>query len=200
MKKQNFIITSLFLFWVIGITTAQTITGKVTNIHAQAIDGATVILQTIDSTFVDAVITDTTGYFRFNRQPASYRLIFQHIMYETLLLTTTGEDAGTITLKSKDYALDEVIVKGERPLVKVEEGKLSYDLSQLTTHRIVNNAYEILQQLPGCTGNKRQPFISRHTQSEHYFKRKAHNNESRTVDHFIKKHSGFTCRKGRNYV
>mgnify|MGYP000016587073 FL=1 len=119
------------------------------NIHAQAIDGATVILQTIDSTFVDAVITDTTGCFRFNRQPASYRLIFQHIMYETLLLTTTGEDTGTITLKSKDYALDEVIVKGERPLVKVEEGKLSYDLSQLTTHRIVNNAYEILQQLPG---------------------------------------------------
>lgn len=41
MKKQNFIITSLFLFWVIGTTTAQTITGKVTNIHAQAIDGAT---------------------------------------------------------------------------------------------------------------------------------------------------------------
>ena len=199
MKKQNFIITSLFLFWVIGTSTAQTITGKVTNIHAQAIDGATVILQTIDSTFVDAVITDTTGYFRFNRQPASYRLIFQHIMYEPLL-TTTGEDAGTITLKSKDYALDEVIVKGERPLVKVEEGKLSYDLSQLTTHRIVNNAYEILQQLPGVQEIKRQPFISRHTQSEHYFKRKAHNNESRTVDHFIKKHSGFTCRKGRNYV
>lgn len=28
MKKQNFIITSLFLFWVIGTTTAQTITGK----------------------------------------------------------------------------------------------------------------------------------------------------------------------------
>ena len=199
MKKQNFIITSLFLFWVIGTTTAQTITGKVTNIHAQAIDGATVILQTIDSTFVDAVITDTTGCFRFNRQPASYRLIFQHIMYETLLLTTTGEDAGTITLKSKDYALDEVIVKGERPLVKVEEGKLSYDLSQLTTHRIVNNAYEILQQLPGVQ-EINGPFIGRRTQSEHYSKRKTHNNESRTVSHFIKKHSGFTCRKGRSYV
>lgn len=68
MKKQNFIITSLFLFWVIGTTTAQTITGKVTNIHAQAIDGATVILQTIDSTFVDAVITDTTGYFRLTTE------------------------------------------------------------------------------------------------------------------------------------
>lgn len=29
MKKQNFIITSLFLFWIIGTTAAQTITGKV---------------------------------------------------------------------------------------------------------------------------------------------------------------------------
>ena len=162
MKKQNFIITSLFLFWVIGTTTAQTITGKVTNIHAQAIDGATVILQTIDSTFVDAVITDTTGYFRFNRQPASYRLIFQHIMYETLLLTTTGEDAGTITLKSKDYALDEVIVKGERPLVKVEGGKLSYDLSQLTTHKIVLQRKK-KNALTGCRAAtaraERKPYI-----------------------------------------
>ena len=91
MKKQNFIITSLFLFWVIGTTTAQTITGKVTNIHAQAIDGATVILQTIDSTFVDAVITDTTGCFRFNRQPASYRLIFQPVSYTHLTLPTNRE-------------------------------------------------------------------------------------------------------------
>jgi len=162
MKKQNFIITSLFLFWVIGTTTAQTITGKVTNIHAQAIDGATVILQTIDSTFVDAVITDTTGYFRFNRQPASYRLIFQHIMYETLLLTTTGEDAGTITLKSKDYALDEVIVKGERPLVKVEEGKLSYD-----------RHYKIFC-VNGNTGfrNESRIFYFIHLQNEEAYERK----------------------------
>ena len=56
MKKQNFIITSLFLFWIIGTTAAQTITGKVINIHAQAIDGATVILQTIDSTFVSSPV------------------------------------------------------------------------------------------------------------------------------------------------
>lgn len=112
MKKQNFIITSLFLFWIIGTTAAQTITGKVINIHAQAIDGATVILQTIDSTFVDAVITDTTGCFRFNRQPASYRLIFQHIMYETLLLTTTGEDTGTITLKVKIMPWTKLSSKG----------------------------------------------------------------------------------------
>ena len=33
--------------------------------------------------------------------------------------------------------------------MKVEEGKLSYDLSRLIEHKVVNNAYESLQQLPG---------------------------------------------------
>ena len=149
MEKQIFIITLLFLFLATGTATAQTISGKVTDTNAHPIDGATVVLQTMDSTFVDAVITDSTGYFKFNRQPIPYRLIFQHIMYETFLLTAQSQDSGNIVLKSKDYALDEVIIKGERPLVKVEEGKLSYDLSQLTAHKVVNNAYETLQQLPG---------------------------------------------------
>lgn len=149
MKKQIFIITLLFLFLATGTATAQTITGKVTDTRAQSIDGATVVLQTIDSTFVDAAITDSTGCFKFNQQPVAYRLIFQHIMYETFQLTTTGEDAGTVVLKSKEYALDEIVISGERPLVKVEQGKLSYDLSQLAAHKVVNNAYETLQQLPG---------------------------------------------------
>lgn len=110
--KSKILSSHRYFIWIIGTTAAQTITGKVINIHAQAIDGATVILQTIDSTFVDAVITDTTGCFRFNRQPASYRLIFQHIMYETLLLTTTGEDTGTITLKVKIMPWTKLSSKG----------------------------------------------------------------------------------------
>ena len=42
--------------------------------------------------------------------------------------------------QGKDYTLDEVVIKGEQPLVKVEEGKLSYDLSRLIEHKVVNNA------------------------------------------------------------
>lgn len=79
MKKQIIIGTLLFLISLAGTATAQTISGKVTDAEAHPIDGATVILQSIDSTFVDALITDSTGCFRFNRQPAQYRLIFQHI-------------------------------------------------------------------------------------------------------------------------
>ena len=76
-------------------------------------------------------------------------MIFQHILYTTRQQEGTGSDTGTIVLSGKDYTLDEVVIKGEQPLVKVEEGKLSYDLSRLIEHKVVNNAYESLQQLPG---------------------------------------------------
>lgn len=149
MKKQILILTLLFLFSVTGTATAQTIYGKVTDTDTQPIEGATVILQTTDSTFVDAVITDTAGYFLFDRRLAEYRLIFQHILYETRQAEAGGTDAGIYALRGKDYALEEVVVKGERPIVKVEGGKLTYDLSQLTENKLVSNAYESLQQLPG---------------------------------------------------
>lgn len=149
MKIQFLIIDLFFLFLATEAASAQTISGKVTDTNAQAIDGATVVLQTADSTFIDAVITDSTGMFLFRQQPAEYRLIFQHILYETSQLEGKNKDAGTVVLKTKNYALGEVVIKGERPIVKVEGGKLSYDLSQLTENKLVNNAYESLQQLPG---------------------------------------------------
>lgn len=149
MKIQFLIIALFFLFVATEAASAQTISGKVTDANAQAIDGATVVLQTTDSTFIDAVITDSTGMFLFHQQPAEYRLIFQHILYETSQLEGKKKDAGTVVLKTKNYALGEVVIKGERPIVKVEGGKLSYDLSQLTENKLVNNAYESLQQLPG---------------------------------------------------
>lgn len=149
MKIQFLIIALFFLFVATEAASAQSISGKVTDVNAQAIDGATVVLQTADSTFIDAVITDSTGMFLFHQQPTGYRLIFQHILYETSQLEGRNKDAGTVVLKTKNYALGEVVIKGERPIVKVEGGKLSYDLPQLTENKLVNNAYESLQQLPG---------------------------------------------------
>lgn len=149
MKIQILIIVLFSLFVATEAANAQTISGKVTDTNAQAIDGATVMLQTADSTFIDAVITDSTGMFLFRRQPMEYRLIFQHILYETSQSEGKNKDAGIVVLKTKNYALSEVVIKGERPIVKVEGGKLSYDLSQLTENKLVNNAYESLQQLPG---------------------------------------------------
>ena len=149
MKKYFLVSILLLLGTMLGTATAQTITGKVTDPSNQPIDGATVVLQTLDSVFVEATITNTDGTFLLNHQPTRYRLLFQHLLYETLKKEGSGRDAGTFVLQPKDYALQEVVVEGERPLVTVEGSRLSYDMPQLISQRLVTNAYEALKQLPG---------------------------------------------------
>ena len=51
----------------------------------------------------------------------------------------------------KETTLSEVVVKGSRPLVKVENGMLDYDLSVLTAKKAVDNVYEALAALPGIS-------------------------------------------------
>lgn len=149
MKKYFLVSILLLLGTMLGTATAQTITGKVTAPSHQPIDGATVVLQTLDSVFVEATITNTDGTFLLNHQPTRYRLLFQHLLYEALEKEGSGRDAGTFVLQPKDYALQEVVVEGERPLVTVEGSRLSYDMPQLISQRLVTNAYEGLKQLPG---------------------------------------------------
>ncbi len=45
--------------------------------------------------------------------------------------------------------LPDIMIKGERPIVKVNNGKLTYDLPRLLENKVVSNAYESILQLPG---------------------------------------------------
>lgn len=133
----------------IGISQAQTITGKIINNERQPIEGATIVMQTLDSTFIDVTISDTNGVFVLNGQPNEYRLIVQHILFQTQYITDNKKDVGIIRLVSQDYALDEVVVKAERPYVKAENGRLAYNLSLLPGNKTTHNAYEAITKLPG---------------------------------------------------
>ncbi|WP_417121541.1 carboxypeptidase-like regulatory domain-containing protein, partial [Phocaeicola plebeius] len=70
MKKYFLVSILLLLGTMLGTATAQTISGKVTDPSRQPIDGATVVLQTPDSIFVEATITNADGTFLLNHQPA----------------------------------------------------------------------------------------------------------------------------------
>lgn len=128
---------------------AQEVKGKVVDEAKQPVEAATVIMQTPDSTFIDAVITDSLGCFIFKEEPTCYRLIFQHLLFKTFEKENCGPDTGIITLKGQDYALNEVVVTGERPLVKADKGTLVYDAQVLSERTTASNAYESLLRLPG---------------------------------------------------
>lgn len=137
-----------------GMLIAQnTIHGKVTDTDDIPVDGVAVVLQTLDSVYVDAVVTDSLGQFNLNRAAdQAYRLLFQHLLYEPFQQEISQADAGTIRLTAKDYELDGVVVKAERPKVKVENGALKYDVPQLMKDKSVSNAFEAVKQLPGIIG------------------------------------------------
>ena len=153
MMRLNKIITLTFFYLFLGcsqtVASGQTINGKIIDDKQLPIDGATIILQTMDSTYIGASISNADGIFVFKSQQEEYRLIIQHLLYETKQMTGKGNDAGIIQLQPKDYALDEVIIKAERPFVKVENGLLGYNLAVLTQNQLVNNAYEALTKIPG---------------------------------------------------
>lgn len=65
---------------------------------------------------------------------------------------TTVQDSltwQTDRLDSLYGELPEVLITGERPIVKAEAGKLIYDLPRLIQNKSVTNIYEAIKELPG---------------------------------------------------
>lgn len=113
-----------FFIWGGGVVRAQgSIHGKVTDTENNPVEGVAVVLQTVDSVYIDAVLTDTMGVFLFeNPVNQTNRLLFQHLLYIPCQKEITISDAGIIRMEAKSYELEGVTVKAERPKVKVENG------------------------------------------------------------------------------
>ena len=147
-------IVCVFLFFILNCLFAfGQIRGKVEDNSQQPVEGATVVMQTLDSTYIGATVTDSDGIFLFEQAPKDYILIIQHLLYHTKEIIKHSADVGTIHLDSKDYNLDEVVIKGERPLVRMKDGKIEYDISALSEKQAVSNAYEAILKLPGINSN-----------------------------------------------
>ena len=57
----------------------------------------------------------------------------------------------SLRMDSIIHSLPDVMVKGNRPIVKVKGAALTYDLPQLIKNHPVDNAYEAIKQLPGVS-------------------------------------------------
>lgn len=143
------IIAGLFIYAGFASSVFSQTTGKVVDTNQQPVEGATIVMQLPDSTYLGATISAADGTFTLEPEPEDYQLIVQHLLYQTRQVKGQARDAGVITLESKDYNLEEVVIEGERPFVTVEQGKLNYDISAILEKHIVNNAYEAICKLPG---------------------------------------------------
>ena len=67
------------------------------------------------------------------------------------------DDVNYTYMDSLFQQLPEVLVKGERPVVKAERGKLVYDLPRMVERLPVNNAYEEQRLKDFTEGIKKNP-------------------------------------------
>ena len=148
------------LFGISSILTAQvyTLRGTTTNESNQTVEATTCILEKInDSLWIKTTITDTNGVFEFTDIPSGrYKLTLQHMTYEkeehAITIENTDLDIPPFVLLSLNKELNEIVVSGERPVVKAEGGKLIYDIPQLVKNRVISNAFETLQNVPNIIG------------------------------------------------
>ena len=55
----------------------------------------------------------------------------------------------SLKMDSLVRSLPEVMIKGERPMVKVKGAALVYDIDRITEGSPVDNAYDALKEIPG---------------------------------------------------
>ena len=125
--------------------------GRVEDTEGRPVPGVAVVMLDADSAYVAAAASDAEGRFEIVPAVKPYRLLFQHISYELAALSGESGEAGTVTLHERSTGIGAVVVEGERPVVRIEQGRLAYDLQAVVRGKAVNNAYEALTQLPGVS-------------------------------------------------
>lgn len=156
MMKNNLVMKlSILLIAVLGTTNAisQEITGQIVDSELKPIAGATITMHTEDSTFVDATISKDDGSFRFSANTIPFILTIQHIAYEAIVQIFQDYSVGVIQMQIKPNEIDEVVVSAKKPYVKVEDGKLIYKTEAIINDEITNNAWDLLNKLPGISSN-----------------------------------------------
>ncbi len=94
-------------------------------------------------------VTDSAGTFSLPLLADSFALHFDHIAYTRLQKAYTTPNIGNVVLESTNTELEDVVVTAYRPIVKVEDGALRYDLTQLAQGTTSTNVYEVISKLPG---------------------------------------------------
>lgn len=138
----------------------QEIFGTVTDENNESVPYCNVVLfRAGDTTSIAyGAVTDYDGYYKFSQvQPDDYFLKISYIGYKMAKseFNVSSENLAPIVrnfkLERDVTILQELVVEGERPPMKAEQGKLVYYIPTLLKSKSVTNAYDALKEIPGIT-------------------------------------------------
>ena len=147
--KRSIVFILLFLVagWQAAI--AQAISGRVVDQQGKALPYVTCVLRSVtDSAYLAGTVTQADGTFSLSKPEAECVLHLSMMGYESQDIANPAGNLGTITLKADSMTLDEVVVKGETPLLTMKDNVLTYNTSQILAKRNITTAHELLKELP----------------------------------------------------
>ncbi len=153
MKIKLTTLLLLFLAWhCCAYAQARTsLGGRITDEQQTPLCAVSVILRSLpDSTYIAGVATDNEGRFSLSVSPdRDYLLTAAYLGYKSFDCPCKAGDTLAITLRPDPQVMQEVVIRGERPIVKAEGSKLIFDTHALTRNKVVETAWDILDKLPG---------------------------------------------------
>ena len=150
-KTINIIIFLLILSFSSLQLSAQNIKGQVTDEQQRPLLCANVLLLTVkDSTLIKGTVTNEQGRFELSAPEVPYIIKISFIGYKAYYLNNGEGNIGTIQLKPNSNLLNEVVVKGRRPTIKVGLNKIEVNVSN-SYLKYMGKATTILRKIPGLT-------------------------------------------------
>lgn len=149
------------LFFVVGSTniysqtTTITVSGRVVdneNINVQ--DVAVCLRNVQDSSYITSVQTDPNGNFELKCTTGNYIIQATHLSFKPFFKKFSFDETQTIHIKLEYdlQLLDEVLIKGLKPLITSHNGNLLVDVSRLAQES--ESIGDLLNKLPGVTNYK----------------------------------------------
>lgn len=133
---------------------AQNIHGIITDKQKATVPNAVLILQNVDSSFVNATTTDSLGKFNLDITINKGWVVVQHLAYESKTIVFANGDFSAlknITLTEKTTQLDGITISAETPPMIVKDNALVYNAHHINEKKAVSNAFELLKYTPGIT-------------------------------------------------
>ena len=134
-------------------STAQSISGRVTDEQAQPMPFANVVLVSrADSAFIAGVVTKDDGTFSISTDKQDGLLKVTSVGYTTKFLDARTGNVGDIQMQPDTQMLGEVVVKGSRPLVKMKDDALVTTVEGSYLSK-TGTAGDVLGKIPGVISN-----------------------------------------------
>lgn len=132
-----------------------TITGVVSGNDSIRIEYATVALYRLtDSTYTVGVITDSVGHFTLKAPSGEYSMEINHLGYERftskIALFSSAFHVGTLCLTPTAMSIDEVVVVGKIPAVRLTAEKSVYNVSDMSASQS-GSIKDVLRTVPSLT-------------------------------------------------